>query len=64
MEQPLVSIYTVTRNRADLLPRCMKSILNQTYKNIEYIIIDSASTDNTEDVVKSFNDARIQYEKY
>lgn len=63
MEQPLVTVFTVTRNRADLLPRCMKSILNQTYKNIEYIVIDSASTDNTEDVVKSFNDERIKYIK-
>lgn len=62
-EQPLVTVYTVTRNRADLLPRCMNSILNQTYKNIEYIIVDGASTDNTEEVVKSFNDTRIKYIK-
>lgn len=62
-KEPIVTIYTITRNRADLLPRCMKSILDQTYKNIEYIIIDSASTDNTEDVVKSFNDERIRYIK-
>lgn len=61
--QPLVTIYTITRNRADLLPRAMKSILSQTYKNIEYLIIDSASTDNTEDVVKSFHDDRIRYIK-
>lgn len=61
--QPLVTIYTITRNRADLLPRAMKSILGQTYKNIEYLIIDSASTDNTEDVVNSFHDDRIRYIK-
>ena len=63
MGTPLVTIYTITRNRCDLLPRAMKSILNQTYHNIEYIIIDSASTDDTEKVVKSFSDERIRYVK-
>ena len=63
MGTPLVTIYTITRNRCDLLPRAMKSILNQTYHNIEYIIIDSASTDDTEKVVKSFYDERIRYVK-
>ena len=63
MSNPLVSIYTITRNRCDLLPRAMKSVLSQTYKNIEYIIIDSASTDDTENVVKSFEDERIRYIK-
>lgn len=63
MDCPVVSIYTITRNRCDLLPRAMKSVLNQTYKNIEYIIIDSASTDDTEKVVKLFDDERIRYVK-
>lgn len=63
MDTPLVTIFTITRNRCDLLPRAMKSILNQTYHNIEYIIIDSASTDDTEKVVKRFNDKRIRYVK-
>lgn len=63
MSTPLVTIYTITRNRCDLLPRAMKSILNQTYRNIEYIIIDSASTDDTEKVVRSFPDNRIRYVK-
>ena len=63
MGTPLVTIFTITRNRCDLLPRAMKSILNQTYKKIEYIIIDSASTDDTESVVKGFADDRIKYFK-
>lgn len=63
MGSPLVTIFTITRNRCDLLPRAMKSILNQTYKNIEYIIIDSASTDETENVIKGFTDDRIKYVK-
>ena len=60
-ERPLVTVYTITRNRADLLPRAMNSVLSQTYKNIEYIIIDSQSSDNTPEVVSSFNDNRIRY---
>lgn len=61
--EPLVTIFTITRNRDELLYRAIKSILHQTYKNIEYIIIDSASNDNTEAVVNSFNDERIKYVK-
>ena len=63
MEQPLVTVVTVTRNRADLIGRCIKSILTQTYVNFEHIIVDGASNDNTEEVVKSFNDYRIHYIK-
>lgn len=61
--KPIVTVFTITRNRADLLPRAMKSVLGQTYDNIEYLIINSASSDNTEEVVKSFNDNRIRYIK-
>lgn len=63
MDSPLVTVITVTRNRADLLGRCIRSIQSQTYVNFEHIIVDGASTDNTEQVVKSFNDGRIQYIK-
>ena len=61
LEYPLVTVVTVTRNRASLLGRAIESVLSQTYWNIEYIIIDGASTDNTEEVVNSFNDKRIKY---
>lgn len=63
MEKPLVTVITITRNRADLISRCIKSIQAQTYNNIEHIIVDGASTDGTEDVVLSFHDARIHYIK-
>lgn len=46
-ENPLITYITVVYNREDTLERCMKSIKNQTYKNIEYIVIDGNSTDNT-----------------
>ena len=63
MEQPLVSVITITRNRGKLIGRCIASVLGQTYKNIEYIIVDGAYDDNTDEVVASFNDARIRFVK-
>lgn len=63
MEQILFSIVIPTYNRAMLLQRCLESIIAQTYKNWEAIIVDNYSEDNTEEVVKSFNDSRIIYVK-
>ena len=63
MNAPLVSVITITRNRAKLIGRCIQSVLNQTYKNIEHIIVDGASTDETDDVVGSFKDERLRYFK-
>lgn len=63
MESPLVSIITITRNRAKLIGRCIGSVLNQTYHNIEHIVVDGASDDNTDDVVSSFKDDRLKYLK-
>jgi len=59
-----VTILMPTYNRADFfLPRAIQSVLNQTYKDFELIIGDDGSTDNTEEVVKSFKDSRIKYFK-
>lgn len=58
---PKVSIITITRNRATLLSRCIESIQRQTFKDYEHVIVDGASTDNTEDLVKSYNDSHINY---
>ena len=58
---PIVSILTITRNRADLLKRCIESIRSQTFRDYEHVIVDGASTDNTEEVVRSYNDPRIVY---
>lgn len=63
MEQPLVSVITITRNRGKLIGRCIQSVLNQTYKNIEHIIVDGASDDETDEVVASFKDERLKYVK-
>jgi len=63
MKRPLVSIVTLTYNRADLIHRCIESIQKQTYKNYEHIIADGNSSDNTEEIVKSYKDPHIKYIK-
>lgn len=49
---PLVSYVIPTYNRAEFLPECIGSILKQTYKNIEIIVVDDDSTDETESLIK------------
>src|SRR4030042_2488708 len=62
---PLVTIAIPTYNRADgFLKEAIRSALNQTYSNIEIIVSDNCSVDNTTTVVKSFNDPRIRYFKH
>ena len=56
----LISIIIPTFNHAYYLERCLKSIESQTISNYEIIIIDNHSTDNTNEVVNSFNDARLK----
>jgi glycosyltransferase involved in cell wall biosynthesis len=59
---PLVTIAIPTYNRANsYLRQAIACSVNQTYQNIEIIISDNCSTDNTEEIVKSFNDPRIRY---
>ena len=58
---PLVSVILPTYNRADLLPRAVKSVLAQTYPCWELIIWDDGSTDNTTEVVGSYRDERLRY---
>lgn len=50
-----VSVIIPTYNRALLLQNAIKSVLNQTYKVDEIIVVDDGSTDNTQEVLKSFN---------
>lgn len=54
MNEKLVSIITVTYNAEKFLIETIESVLNQTYSNIEYIIIDGGSTDNTLNIIKSY----------
>ncbi len=58
-----VSVILPTYNNAEYLKTSVKSILNQTFRDFEFLIIDDGSGDNTEEVVNSFNDSRICYIK-
>jgi glycosyltransferase involved in cell wall biosynthesis len=49
-----VSIITVTFNSEKYLEQCINSIINQTYTNIEYIIIDGNSSDKTKDIIQKY----------
>lgn len=49
-----ITVYTPTYNRANLLQNLYKSLLQQTYRNFEWLIIDDGSTDNTRQVVNGF----------
>lgn len=52
--KPLVSIITVSYNSEQYIKDTLDSVISQTYNNIEYIIIDGGSTDNTLDIVKKY----------
>lgn len=58
---PLVSVVISTHNRAEFLPESIESVLSQTCQDFELLIMDDGSTDNTTEVVASFNDERIRY---
>lgn len=54
MDNTLISVFTPTYNRASLLSRLYDTLILQTYKNFEWIIVDDGSKDNTKEVVNSF----------
>ena len=60
---PLVSIVIPTYNQANYLGKALQSVLDQTHKNWEAIIIDNHSTDNTNKVILKYNDPRFKYIK-
>jgi len=63
-KQPLVSVIMPTYNHAQFIGEAIDSVLNQTYNNLELIIIDNYSKDNTAEIVASYKDDRIKYLKF
>jgi glycosyltransferase involved in cell wall biosynthesis len=59
--EPLISIIIPTRNRKEFVVSCIQSALNQTYKNIEIVISDNNSIDDTKEAISKFTDPRIKY---
>jgi len=57
---PLVTYITCVKNSVKTISRCMESVFTQNYFNIEYIIIDGASTDGTLEIIKE-NEDKIDY---
>lgn len=57
----LVSVVLPTYNRARTLARAIRSVLGQTYQNLELIVVDDGSTDETSQVVARFDDPRLNY---
>ena len=60
---PLISVIIPTFNAVDFLPKAIESVLHQTYKNFEIIVIDDGSTDNTALVVQESNVVKYFYQK-
>ncbi len=59
----LVSIIMPSFNTGRFIKKTINSVLNQTYKNWELIIVDDCSNDNTDEIVNNINDSRIRYFK-
>jgi glycosyltransferase involved in cell wall biosynthesis len=61
-ENPLVSVYIPTYNRAKILvERAVTSVLSQTYKNLELIVVGDHCTDNTEELLAKIKDPRLRF---
>lgn len=61
LKNPTVTVIIPTYNRAHVLIRSIRSVLDQTYQNFELIIVDDGSTDNTGEIVKRFVNDRLRY---
>jgi glycosyltransferase involved in cell wall biosynthesis len=58
---PKVSVIIPTYNRAHYVTEAIQSVLNQSYKDFEIIVIDDGSTDNTREVIERLKDPRLKY---
>lgn len=60
-KDPLVSVICSVYNNADYLEEAIESVLNQTYRQFEFLLINDCSTDRSAEIIQSYKDDRIQY---
>src|SRR5271157_3641799 len=58
---PIVSVVLPTYNRAALVTRAIESVLGQEFRDLELIVVDDGSTDQTRQVISKINDKRLHY---
>lgn len=63
MKTPVITVLMTVYNGERFLSEAISSILCQTYENFEFVIIDDASTDKSEELIRSYKDTRIRYYK-
>ncbi len=61
MDEPLVSVIIPTKNSARTLDACLRSIKDQSYKNIEVIVVDNNSADDTKAIARKYTDKVFNY---
>ncbi len=64
MKQKMISVVIPTYNRKEKLPECIESVLRQSYREIEVLVVDDASTDGTEEIFREISDKRLKYFRY
>ena len=61
MKDPLFSVVIPTYNRADLVRQAAVSVIHQSLDDVEVVVSDNLSTDETRDVVRALDDPRVRY---
>ncbi|GAB4149191.1 MAG: glycosyltransferase family A protein [Patescibacteria group bacterium] len=60
LNQPLVSVIIACKNTAEYFDKCLQSVINQTYSNIEIIVVDNFSTDGTYEIAQKYTSVVYQ----
>jgi len=61
LESPKISIVTICLNAGDTIERAIKSVVAQTYSNVEYIVVDGVSNDSTQEIVGRYKDVITKF---
>lgn len=61
MAEPKITVIVPTRERCDVLEKCLRTLTKQDYGNLEILVSDNFSSDDTTEVVRAANDRRIRY---